>query len=149
MNGRQRLLVDQQLRQNRQQHRPGEGVTLYYPRVQTACPACGFDELSQSSLDPDCPTCGGTGRVTQWSTYTSYPRIAWPKLTDFIVGLAGGIEVGDVLLYIGLEEKTLYEQHTHQGYVMLDGERYVIKNMQPAGVGQTHELVVTCARQTQ
>ena len=146
---RQRYLVEQTLRGGRQAHRPDEGVKLYYPASEVACSTCGFNELSQSAMEPDCATCGGLGRIITYTIYTSHPRISWPKLSDFVVGIAGGIEVGDALLYIGADEKDQYVRHQGKGYLTIDGQRYQITALDPAGVGDSQEYVVTCARQTQ
>ena len=124
-------------------------IRLYEP-VETVCTTCGFDAFLQSGLKADCPECNGTGKTVTHKIYSSQARVSWPKLTDFIMGLAGNIEVGDVSVTVHEHEKAQYERIRRlNGYLLIDGERYAITTISPAGLGDVHEYIVTCGKQTQ
>jgi len=136
-----RIGIRRTLQEARQDTRRNEGVVLNMPLTIT-CPHC-------QGLEAACAICRGVGTITQHSKYISYARVTWPKLTDYIVSLAASYEVGDAILYVREEEKGQYEQIQGRGFLTIDGDRYGIKTISPAGVGRKDEYVIVCERQTQ
>lgn len=123
-------------------------LMLRYP-TYTNCTTCGYDTFSDSGDDPDCPECGGKGRIATWHNYQCHARISWPSLTDFALGIAGGIEMGDVILYISLQDKAQIERVKDSGYALIDNEKYGIKTINPAGLGAINECIIIASRQEQ
>ena len=136
-----RLGIRKSLQEGRQDTRGNQGVVLHTPLTIT-CPHC-------QGLEAVCAFCQGTGKTTQYTKYISYARVTWPKLTDYIVSLAASYEIGDAILYIRVEDKGQYERIQGRGFLTIDGDRYGIKTISPAGVGRADEYVVVCERQSQ
>ena len=38
-------------------------VILYQRGTESDCPDCGYDPVTEESSDPNCPTCGGIGKI--------------------------------------------------------------------------------------
>ena len=38
-------------------------VTLYQRGTESDCPYCNYDPVTDESSNPNCPTCGGTGKI--------------------------------------------------------------------------------------
>ena len=148
LNSRDRMVVQNVMEEQRPFHRDKEGVSVYTQLSSASCPDCGYDPLV-GAVDAGCVTCGGTGRIITYKKYQSFPRVGFPKLTDFVVGLGGGIEVGDVLLYANTREQEIYEECRLNGYLTMDGDRYAVQSVSSAGFGNKDEIIVTCARQEQ
>jgi hypothetical protein len=125
-------------------------VYVHYVLSETDCPTCGYDTFARSGIDPDCPACHGAGSIKTYATHRVYARIAYPSLSDFVLGIAGGINVGDAILYLNQRDKPLFAKAMRNGYVTLDNERYAISSTPDvAGVGGLQEYTVKITRQTQ
>jgi hypothetical protein len=87
---------------------------------------CGFDELTQSGINPNCLSCKGTGRVITYRPHEVKARI---KVFDFVelqgAGAAPpGVELGDVALYVRLHDKKTFSTCNLDtySYVVLEGD---------------------------
>lgn len=147
LSGRDRAAANRSLQslQTYQQH----DIRVFYVIVETPCSLCGQDVFGGGGIDPACPSCGGEGSVKQYATHRILARVSWPRLSDYVLGVAGGIEVGDAILYINLADKDVFERAERKGYVLLDGERYGIKTIDTAGLGAVQEYAVTIGKQSQ
>jgi len=142
------MVVRDAMNEQRPFHRQNEGVSVFTMESSASCPDCGYDSLV-GPTEPDCSTCGGTGIIITYKKYTSYPRVGFPKLTDFLVGVGGGVEVGDAILYANSLEKEIYEESRLNGYIEMDGERYGVQSISQAGFGNRDEIIVTISLQEQ
>lgn len=124
-------------------------VYFRYLLSWTDCALCGYDPFTRSALDPDCPTCGGVGRVKTYATHRVYCRVTHPSLSDFVLGMAGGVSVGDAILFIDQRDKLLADKVRLDGYITIDNERYAISAIDPTGVGGSQEWAIKIERQAQ
>lgn len=124
-------------------------IQVSYLLVQNACSLCGYDSFGGSGIDPDCPSCHGEGVVKRYATHRCQGRVSWPRLSDFVLGVAGGIDVGDAMLYVHPADKDLFEKAQRNGHVLLNEERYAVRAIDPAGVAGVQEFVVTLGKQAQ
>lgn len=123
--------------------------SLHYPRSEDDCPDCGFDELTQSALDPACPTCEGTGKVLSWVTIVAFGRLQYYDfVTLSVTGIAPGIEIGDVVCYIStsVKDAVLALRASPYGYAYIDGDTFRPFSVQPTGVGHSDEWRVEWKR---
>lgn len=115
---------------------------IAYPVTETECGTCGFDEFTQSALDPSCPECDGIGKTFTWATLEVLGRL---QHYDFIklsaAGIPPGIEVGDLVTYTSgdVKDSILEARASRYGYAYIDGDTYRPFSIQPTGVGHADE----------
>jgi len=99
---------------------------------QTDCPVCGWDEFTQSAKDVSCPTCKGTGKVTNWRKSRVSARVMWVDEAAPRFGLVTSGDIGDVWLSAMPVFKDLFDkvEETDHAYILVDR-----KTVKPISVG--------------
>lgn len=59
----------------------GQEITVVNT-TQEYCPTCGYNPVSESGLDPNCPTCHGTGLVTTETKDTFWGKVSQGGLAE-------------------------------------------------------------------
>lgn len=122
-------------------------VLLRIPTLSD-CPACGYDEFSQSGYDSQCATCHGRGKVSTWREYRARPRIEWTTEGTYTPLATAGIKPGDVLIHVSPRERTLFEevQGEPEAYVEVDGVHVRPTDIRLLTLGQVIEIAISCDR---
>jgi hypothetical protein len=81
---------------------------VVYARIptKTDCVAsgCGWDELSQSAVNPACLVCGGVGKTLTWVNYNINCRLMWTNQIKFAYPYpTTGTEMGDCVIVVPYE----------------------------------------------
>lgn len=124
-------------------------IYAFYVLTETVCPDCGYDSFTRSAVDVDCSTCGGAGVIRTYASQQVIARVSFPRLSDFVLGVAGGIDVGDAILYVHRDTKPLIEKVAKDGYIIMDNDRYAVMTIDTAGPGSAYEYAVRISRQEQ
>lgn len=108
-----------------------EVVTIYYyTGVEEDCPDCEYDYVNKESLNIDCPTCLGLGRIRQELAKTLSANVSWRGITESYnrMQLSGGfIEAGDVIISCLLSD-ALIDPNNTAGETYFDKANYVLVN---------------------
>jgi len=73
-------------------------------RIETNCPTCGWDAVSQSATRLDCPTCHGEGKLVTWVKYSLNARLMWSGLINFAYPFpSSGVEMDDCVITVPYE----------------------------------------------
>ncbi len=75
-----------------------EQATIYRVKSKEYCPLGHYDPIRNTSTDPTCSVCGGTGYVIEYETIQIPVSIEFPDETQDIQHLAPGTFVTDRLL---------------------------------------------------
>ena len=121
-------------------------IVACYP-IETACPTCGWNPITQAGLKSDCKTCEGKGKLTAWQKYQLHARVTWAAMFQFsFIAPTPGIEQGDCVLTISKDDKSVIDK------VMVAERAYLIvddKTLRPTSfsilnapkVGEEYQVV--------
>jgi hypothetical protein len=102
-------------------------ISLHIP-ASTICThaGCGWDEFTQSGINPACVFCDGTGLLTTWHTAYARCRLSWidAARVNIYKGIMPG-EAGDVQVQGFLYDLELYRRvkDTDGAYILADEQR--------------------------
>lgn len=122
--------------------------------TETSCTSCGFDEMSNSGLDPTCATCEGLGKVV---TFTKLEVRARIKVFDFVqlqgAGAAPpGVELGDMALYVPVTSQSNFDtlMSEERSYAKIEGDSNAYRpfSVSADGVGGVDEIRVVLKKTT-
>jgi len=117
---------------------PEEGIVIEYDTGdRTKCNVCVFDPINDTSSDPDCQTCGGTGYLNNRGTIqigAIMSKISPGASSEWGMSTAGRYDIGDVVLSCKLAD-VLVDSTNLQGDTFFDrafkvtvqGEIYEVK----------------------
>lgn len=105
----------------------GRPITVMIPTVsECTATGCGYNELTQSALNPSCTVCDGRGQIFTWHSGSVIVRSTWgdPARINVRNGIASG-EVGDAQIQAHFRDMPLFERvmKTDHAYVLIDGKR--------------------------
>lgn len=134
-----RQAIQKDLRMTRQMYYPINIILV----TTTACTACGYDAFTDGARTIPCATCGGTGEIPTYTVQQVKARWSFVQLSAFdpYKGIAPGVESGDLLVWVGTDDKSamLQAYHTHNSYLDVDGNIFAIFGFNPDGVGNPDE----------
>jgi len=93
----------------------------------TACTAqgCGFNDFTQSAINPSCGICRGTGRIASMHTAHMTCRITWIDAAriDIYRGVVSA-EIGDANIQGKYQDLNTYQRVmlTADAYLLVDGQ---------------------------
>ena len=73
----------------------------YYLDTGTDCPSCVYDPINKESVNPDCPECGGIGKIIDELKKTIDATVGWRGISDEYerVRIPGGtLNQGDAVI---------------------------------------------------
>jgi hypothetical protein len=103
------------------------------------CPDCAIDPINQSSTNPFCPTCHGSGFVIEIDAREVSVNVEYSSGGEIIPGIAGTLKEGQVALTIitdelekvGVTPTDFFTDAYPVDYVVLNGTRYKIVRVFP------------------
>jgi len=112
-------------------HTYPEQLTLHTLAVQSSCPTCAYDPVTQQSADIYCQTCGGRGFIYQNQEITIPASIDYPDEFIYDYHPAGFALVGKIMVVIDSLEIVEYNIDPQKvDYYTWLGSDYIMVKME-------------------
>ena len=118
----------------------GRDVT-FYVTMESDCPTCTIDPVSNTSVDSFCPTCSGVGYLHTLSGYTVNAHVTWGKHDILNWQSAGQLFDGDCRIQVEYLPSTVSVLDMSP-YVVVDGKKLSIKNKILRGVPSINRILI-------
>lgn len=79
-------------------------VRLVYRSYTDVCPNCSYNHMTESSNNPNCPTCSGNGKITYNPSVDIYAEFEPKSFIDVDLMKAGILPEGDGFFTINVKE---------------------------------------------
>ena len=118
----------------------GRNVTFVYT-IESDCPTCDLDPVSNTSVDSFCPTCSGIGYLYTLSGYTVKAHITWGQADINNWQSAGQLFDGDCRIQVEYLPETITVLNLNP-YVEVDGKKMSIKKKILRGVPNLNRILL-------
>jgi hypothetical protein len=123
----------------------GREVT-FVMTLESDCPTCELDPVSNTSVDSFCPTCSGIGYIYTLSGYTVMAHITWGQADINNWQSAGQLFDGDCRIQVDLIPENITVLNLNP-YVEVDGKKMSIKKKILRGVPSLNRILLDLKEQ--
>jgi hypothetical protein len=123
----------------------GRGVT-FISKVESDCPTCEVDPVSNTSTDSFCPTCSGVGYLYTTSGYTVIAHITWGQADIINWQSVGQLFDGDCRIQVEYLPETI-EAINSCSYVIVDDKKMSIDKKILRGVQTINRILLDLREQ--
>jgi hypothetical protein len=123
----------------------GREIT-FFTKIESGCPTCTIDPVSNTSTDSFCPTCSGVGYIYTISGYTVVAHITWGGSDNMNWQSAGQLFDGDCRVQVKYIPETVTVVNTCN-YVVVDGKKLTVENKILRGVPEINRILVNLKEQ--
>lgn len=119
----------------------GREVSFITISGKTPCPTCGVNPVTDTAIDPFCPTCSGSGYLYDYETIPVSGHVTWGHndLPEWVT--AGKYFTGDCILQIKYTPEVL-EMLDKTLYVIVDNIKTTIRGKILRGVPSINRIIL-------
>lgn len=114
---------------------------IFVEKIESLCPTCTLDPISNTSTNAFCPTCSGVGYIYTTSGYTVMAHITWggSELPNW--QSAGYIFDGDCRIQIKYTPEAVLAIK-NSDYIVVDDKRLTVKKKILRGVPNINRILL-------
>ena len=124
----------------------GRNVT-FVVTMESDCPTCVLDPVTNTSTDSFCPTCSGYGYIRTQSGYTVNAHITWGGADILNWQTAGQLFDGDCRIQVEHIPATVTVLNLKPSYVLVDGKKMSIRKKILRGVPSINRILIDLIEQ--
>ena len=124
----------------------GRDIT-FITKIETDCPSCDINPVSNTSTNPYCPICSGIGYLYTLSGYTVGAHITWGKADITSWQSVGSTINGDCLVQVESLPETL-NAINNSDYVVVEDKRLTIRKRIPRGTPTINRYLLDLVEQS-
>lgn len=124
----------------------GRNVT-FVVTMESDCPTCTIDPVTNTSTDSFCPTCSGYGYLHTTSGYTVNAHVTWGPADMLNWQSAGQLFDGDCRIQVEYIPATVTVLNLKPSYVLVDGKKMSIRKKILRGVPSINRILIDLIEQ--
>jgi len=119
---------------------------MFVSKVESDCPTCTIDPVSNTSTNSFCPTCSGIGYIYTISGYIVIAHITWGQADVLNWQSVGQLFDGDCRIQVEYLPETITAINACS-YVVVDGKKMSIKKKILRGVQTINRILLDLREQ--